>query len=167
MRCVRIVSVLVALTFALVAFASVAFANVVRNTAGTSVREGAAARQYLADTAPVDRVSAQFQAIATLWIGNSSLTNARAESAAQPLVIALATLRQRLQFQKWPASVQRDVNALMVSFARLATDLRALAHDKLAQTSSWESPLLHDDIVTTAATDKVRHDLNLPALAAP
>ncbi len=59
-----------------------------------------------------------------------------------------------------------DVRALASAFNGLIGDLRALSHDDIADTSSWEGPFLSEDVTTTAATNKVRHDLGLPPLSA-
>jgi hypothetical protein len=161
MRRAPLIGILAALTLTATAFASAAGAS----TAPSAGKESASARQYLSDSTSVDAVSARFQGVATTWIGDSAVTNAQAVKAAKPLVSALGTFERQLQSQKWPSSAKHDVSALVSSFAGLSKDLQALAHDNLAQTSSWEGPLLHDDLVTTAATNKVRHDLGLPALS--
>ena len=133
-----------------------------RHPAGTS----GAAHQYLVDCAPVDKASDAFQATALSWIGNSTITSSQAGSAARPLIAALVTFQKRLESQNWPTAARQDVRALVSAFNVLLGDLRGLVHDDMANTSSWESPLLNADTLTTAATDKVRHDLGLPPLSA-
>jgi hypothetical protein len=161
MKRVRIVTVLAALTLAPITFSTTAGAS----THSSTGKESASARQYLADSASLDAVTVKFEAIATSWIGNDTVTNAQAAAAAKPVVGALGSFEHQLQSQKWPSNVKPAVNALVTSFAGLSTDLQALAHDNLAETSSWEGPLLRDDTATTDATNRVRHDLGLPALA--
>jgi hypothetical protein len=138
-------------------------------TAGASARTASissAAHQYLVDCAPVDTASAAFQSTAMSWMGNPSVTGSEAGSAARPLISALVTFQNKLESQTWPAGARDDVRALVPAFNGLLGDLRALSHDDIADTSSWEGPLLSEDVSTTAATNKVRHDLGLPPLSA-
>jgi hypothetical protein len=81
------------------------------------------------------------------------------------LISALMAFQNRLEVQTWPAGARDDVRALATAFIGLISDLRALSHDDIADTSSWEGPLLRQDVSTTAATNKVRHDLGLPPLS--
>ena len=131
----------------------------------SSAHESAAARQYLADSAPLDTVSARFQVTAMSWIDNPTVTNAEAGVAARPLIFALEIFKDKLESQKWPTSAHGDIAAMVTTLDQLVTDLRALSHDDLTKTSSWEGPLLHDDLATTAATNRVRRDFGLPPLA--
>ncbi len=125
-----------------------------------------AAHQYLVDSAPVATVSATFQSTVLSWMGSTNVTGAEAEAAARPLISALVTFQDKLEAQTWPPGARDDVRALASSFNGLIGDLRALSHDDIADTSSWEGPFLSEDVTTTAATNKVRHDLGLPPLSA-
>ncbi|MGH2930761.1 MAG: hypothetical protein ACRDL8_21335 [Solirubrobacteraceae bacterium] len=125
---------------------------------------GHAARQYLANSAPAERLSARFEASALSWIGDPAITNAKAVATARPLVVALASLKHDLDHERWPAPARHDIAALSASCGRLVTDLRSLSRVDLAKTSTWEAPLLRDDTRATAAGAKVRHDLGLPPL---
>ncbi len=81
------------------------------------------------------------------------------------LISALVTFQDKL----WSPDLapgEDDVRALASAFNGLIGDLRALSHDDIADTSSWEGPFLSEDVTTTAATNKVRHDLGLPPLSA-
>ena len=121
--------------------------------------------QYLVDSAPVDTASAAFQSTVLSWMGNPKVSGSEAGSAARPLISALMAFQNRLEVQTWPAGARDDVRALATAFNGLISDLRALSHDDIADTSSWEGPLLKEDVSTTAATNKVRHDLGLPPLS--
>ncbi len=127
---------------------------------------GSAAHQYLVDSAPVDRASTAFQSTVISWMSNPNVTGLQAEATARPLIIALVTFQDKLRAQTWPSGARDDVRALASAFNGLLGDLRALSHDNIADTSSWEGPFLSEDITTTAATNKVRHDLDLPPLSA-
>jgi hypothetical protein len=154
---------------ALVAAAMAPLIAAMPGTAGASARTAStssAARQYLVDCAPVDKASAAFQSTAISWMGNPSVTGPEAGSAARPLISALVTFQKQLENQNWPTGARKDIRALVSAFNGLVGDLRALSHDDIADTSSWEGPLLSEDVSTTAATNKVRHDLGLPALSA-
>jgi uncharacterized protein YkwD len=119
--------------------------------------------QYLVDSAPVDTASAAFQSTVLSWMGNPKVSGSEAGSAARPLISALMAFQNRLEVQT--AGARDDVRALATAFNALISDLRALSHDDIADTSSWEGPLLRQDVSTTAATNKVRHDLGLPPLS--
>jgi hypothetical protein len=137
-------------------------------TAGASVRTArmsSAAHQYLMDSAPVDTASTAFQSTVISWMGNPDVTGAEAESAARPLISALVSFQNKLEGQPWPKGAQDDVRALVSAFNGLLDDLRGLSHDHIGDTSSWEGPFLSEDMSTTAATNKVRHDLGLPPLS--
>lgn len=125
----------------------------------------AAARQYLADSTPVEAASAHFEATALSWVGGSAVTHAEAASAARPLISALEAMHTKLGTQRWPSSTRHDVTVLATAASGLVSDLRALSRADLAKTSSWEGPLLHGDLLITAAANKVRRDLGLPRLA--
>jgi hypothetical protein len=99
-------------------------------------------------------------------MGNPKMTGSEAEAAARPLISALVTFQNKLESQTWPTDARDDIRALVSAFNGLLGDLRALSHDDIADTSSWEGPFLSDDVSTTAATNKVRHDLGLPPLSA-
>jgi hypothetical protein len=130
-------------------------------TAGTS----SAAHQYLVDSGPVGTASTAFQSTVISWMGNPNVTGAEAESAARPLISALVSFQNKLESQSWPTGAQVDIRALVSAFNGLLVDLRGLSHDHIADTSSWEGPFLSEDVSTTAATNKVRHDLGLPPLS--
>jgi hypothetical protein len=130
-------------------------------TASTS----SAAHQYLVDSAPVGTASTAFQSTVISWMGNPKVTGAEAESAARPLIAALVSFQNKLESQTWPKGAQSDIRALVSAFNGLLSDLRGLSHDHIADTSSWEGPFLREDVSTTAATNKVRHDLSLPPLS--
>ena len=141
----------------------------VPGAASASARTAAissAAHQYLVDAAPVGTASTAFQSTVISWMGNPSVTGSEAESAARPLISALVTFQNRLESQTWPTGARDDIRALVSAFNGLLGDLRALSHDHIADTSSWEGPFLSEDVSTTAATNKVRHDLGLPPLSA-
>jgi hypothetical protein len=123
--------------------------------------KSSAAEQFLRDSTPVEKASARFEAKAMSWFEDPSLTNAQAESAARPMVTALELFRRELVSQRWPAGTNHDISNFAAACGALVKDLRALSHDDMAKSSSWEGPLLHDDLVTTAAANKVRHDLGL------
>jgi hypothetical protein len=138
-------------------------------TAGASARVAgvsSAAHQYLVDSAPVDTASTAFQSTVISWLGNPNVTGAEAGSAARPLISALVSFQNKLDSQTWPKGAQDDIRALVLAFNGLLGDLRGLSHDHIADTSSWEGPFLSEDVSTTAATNKVRHDLGLPPLSA-
>jgi hypothetical protein len=138
-------------------------------TAGASARRAgtsSAAHQYLVDSAPVGTASGAFQSTVLSWMGNPNVTGREAESAARPLISTLVTFQDRLSTQTWPMGARDDIRALVTAFDGLLSDLRALSHDDIANTSSWEGPFLSEDVTTTAATNKVRHDLGLPPLSA-
>jgi hypothetical protein len=99
-------------------------------------------------------------------MGNPKVTGPEAESAARPLISALVVFQNKLDSQTWPRDARGDIHALVSAFSGLLGDLRALSHDHIADTSSWEGPFLSEDLSTTAATNKVRHDLGLPPLSA-
>ncbi len=124
------------------------------------------AHQYLVDSAPVGTASAAFQSTAISWMGNPNVTGPEAEAAARPLISALVTFQDKLESQTWPTGARDDIRALASAFNGLLGDLRALSHDDIADTSSWEGPFLSEDVSTTAAANKVRHDLGLPPLSA-
>jgi hypothetical protein len=153
---------------ALVGAATAAVMIAAPATAGASSRTAAtssAAHQYLVDSAPVGTASTAFQSIVIAWMGNPKVTGAEAESAARPLISALVSFQNELKSQTWPADAQDDIRALVVAFNGLLGDLRGLSRDDIADTSSWEGPFLREDVSTTAATNKVRHDLGLPPLS--
>lgn len=125
-----------------------------------------AAHQYLVDSAPVGTASTAFQSTVISWTGNPKMTGSEAEAAARPLISALVTFQNKLESQTWPTDARDDIRALVSAFNGLLGDLRALSHDDIADTSSWEGPFLSEDVSTTAATNKVRHDLGLPPLSA-
>jgi hypothetical protein len=120
-----------------------------------------AAEQFVRDSAPVEKASARFEAKAMSWFEDPSLTNAQAESAARPMVTALELFRRELGAQRWPAGTNHDISNFASACGTLVRDLKALSHDDMAKSSSWEGPLLHDDLATTAAANKVRRDLGL------
>jgi hypothetical protein len=134
-------------------------------TTGASPRpagaKSPAAEQFLRDSTPVEKVSARFEVKAMSWLEDPSLTNAQAESAARPMITALELLRSELGAQTWPAGTKNDISVFATACGGLVADLQALSHDDMAKASSWEGPLLHDDLATTAAANKVRHDLGL------
>ncbi len=141
----------------------------VPGTASASARTAAisaAAHQYLVDSAPVGTASTAFQSAVISWMGNPKVTGPEAESAARPLISALVVFQDKLDSQSWPSDARDDIHALVSAFNGLLGDLRALSHDNIADTSSWEGPFLSEDVSTTAATNKVRHDLGLPPLSA-
>lgn len=123
-----------------------------------------AARRFVADTAPLARASARFETTALSWIGNPTITQAAATSAAKPLVRALDGLVATLGHQPWPTSVRSRVGALERTSAHLVKDLKALRHADLAKTATWEGPLLADQVAMTAAVNAVRRGLGLRAL---
>ena len=125
-----------------------------------------AAHQYLVDSAPVDKVSATFQSTVLSWMGNPNVTGPQAGATARPLISALVTFQDKLETQTWPPGARNDIRALASAFNGLLDDLRALSHDDIADTSSWEGPFLSEDLTTTAGMNKVRHDLGLPPLSA-
>lgn len=122
----------------------------------------AAAKRYVADNAPVERLSGRFEARALSWAAGATVTDARASAAARPLVSALLRLRHELHHQAWPKNARHDVTALEAACGALVTDLRALGHADLANVASWEAPLLRDDKRALAVGARVRHDLGLP-----
>lgn len=124
------------------------------------------AHQYLVDSAPVGTAAAAFQSTVISWMGNPEVTGSEAGSAARPLISALVIFQNKLESQTWPTGARNDIRALVSAFNGLLGDLRALSHDDIADTSSWEGPFLKEDVSTTAATNKVRHDLGLPLLSA-
>jgi len=134
-------------------------------SAPTAASKGAA-HQYLVDSAPVDRASTAFQSTVISWMGNPDVTGPQAEATARPLISALVSFQDELRAQTWPTGARDDVRALASAFNGLLGDLRALSHDNIADTSSWEGPFLSEDITTTAATNKVRHDLGMQPLSA-
>jgi hypothetical protein len=136
--------------------------------AGASARTAGisgAAHQYLVDSAPVGTASTAFQSTVISWMGNPKVTGAEAESAARPLISALVSFQNKLESQSWPTGAKDDVRGLVSAFNGLLVDLRGLSHDHMGDTSSWEGPFLSEDESTTAATNKVRHDLGLPPLS--
>jgi hypothetical protein len=137
-------------------------------TAGASAHTAGisgAAHQYLVDSAPVGTASTAFQSTVISWMGNPNVTGAEAESEARPLISALVSFQNKLESQSWPTGAKDDVRALVSAFNGLLGDLRGLSHDHIADTSSWEGPFLSEDVSTTAATNKVRHDLGLAPLS--
>jgi hypothetical protein len=153
---------------ALVGTAAAAVMIATPGSAGASSRTAdlsGAAHQYLVDSAPVATASTAFQSTVIAWMGNPKVTGAEAGSAARPLISALLSFQNELKSQTWPADAQDDIRALVLTFNGLIGDLRGLSHDHIADTSSWEGPFLRDDVSTTAATNRVRHDLGLPPLS--
>jgi hypothetical protein len=153
---------------ALVGAAAAAVMIATPGTAGASSRSSgisSAAHQYLVDSAPVGRASTAFQSTVIAWMGNPKVTGPEAASAARPLISALVSFQNDLGSQTWPADARDDIRALVLAFNGLLGDLRGLSHDDIADTSSWEGPFLREDLSTTAATNKVRHDLGLPPLS--
>ncbi|MGH9105196.1 MAG: hypothetical protein ACRDZX_05050 [Acidimicrobiales bacterium] len=130
------------------------------------LRHSAAAQQYLADSAPLDRASTRFEARALSWVSNPTITNDQVEKVIGPLVSAVVKFRNELEHQKWPSKSRHDVALLTKAFGKLLADLQALSHEDLSKAATWEPPLLRDDQVVTAGSNKVRHDLGLPPLAA-
>jgi hypothetical protein len=125
-----------------------------------------AAHQYLVDSAPVGTASTAFQSTVLSWMGNPNVKGPEAEAAARPLISALLSFQNKLETQTWPTGARDDIRVLASAFNGLLSDLRGLSHDDIADTSSWEGPFLSEDISTTAATNRVRHDLGLPPLSA-
>ena len=154
------------------AFVAAATAPLVIAMPGAATASGrtaginSAAHQYLVDSAPVGTASTAFQSTVISWMGNPKMTGSEAEAAARPLISALVTFQNKLESQTWPTDARDDIRALVSAFNGLLGDLRALSHDDIADTSSWEGPFLSEDVSTTAATNKVRHDLGLPPLSA-
>lgn len=129
----------------------------------TSRHASAAARQFLADTAPLARASAHFEAVALGWLG-APVTNAAATAAAAPLVRTFVALEHRLSHQSWPAPARAHVFAVERTTERVVADLAALRHDDLKKPASWEAPLLADQVALTGAINAVRRNLGLSPL---
>jgi hypothetical protein len=133
-------------------------ANASARTAGIS----SAAHRYLVDSAPVGNASTAFQSAVISWMSNPTVTGPEAESAARPLISALVAFQHKLGSQTWPSDARDDIHALVSAFNGLLGDLRALSHDDIADTSSWEGPFLSEDVSTTAAC---RHSAFRPSCA--
>jgi hypothetical protein len=129
-------------------------------TSSALASASSARHQYLVDSAPVEKASDAFEATALSWL-SSPVTSSKAKADALPLISALVTFEKELGSQTWPAGARADIRALVSAFSGLLVDLRGLSHDKIANAASWEGPLLHADVVTSAANNKVRHDLGL------
>lgn len=153
--------------FALLAAACAAGAFVADAPAAVSEHapRSAAARRFLADTAPLAHASARFETTALRWIGNPTITHAAARAAASPLVRALGGLDAKLRHQPWPAALHGRLAVLERTSAHLVKDLQALAHVELSKTATWEGPLLADQVAMTAAVNAVRRGLGLRPLA--
>lgn len=90
----------------------------------TTISVATAGQTYLAAAGPVNSTIATFATESKSW--TSQTTNTQAESEAQPVIVAIQALQQKLTADSWPASAQADINALVSAEAPLVGDLQAL-----------------------------------------
>jgi hypothetical protein len=131
--------------------------------AGPSIAD--AGRNYVALETPAYNSLTAFGSVVSTW-GTTAPTQATAQNAANPAILAFKTFSDKLLQGSWPASVQPQINALSSQVEVVANDLGdvslAIANGTNAQ---WASMFGTDANQLITDVNAVRAKLNLPALS--
>jgi hypothetical protein len=131
--------------------------------AGPSVAE--AGKTYIALETPAYNSLTAFGSVVSTW-GTTAPTQASAQNAANPAVLAFKTLSAKLLQGSWPASVQPEINTLSSQAEVVANDLGdvslAIANGTNGQ---WATGFGTDGDQLVTDANAVRAKLKLPPLS--
>jgi hypothetical protein len=131
--------------------------------AGPSVAE--AGRNYVALETPAYNSLTAFGSVVSTW-GTTAPTQATAQNAANPAILAFKTFSDKLLQGSWPASVQPEINTLSSQVEVVANDLGdvslAIANGTNGQ---WAQGFGTDADQLITDVNAVRSKLKLPALS--
>ncbi len=132
--------------------------------ASTALSQRAEAKQYLTLAAPLNAAASKFVKQVDGW--TNTITNARAETEAKPVIAAALTFDSGLKSDSWPKAARSDVKALRGADAPLVADLRALSSDNLHSPAGPLAKFERDENALGAAASAVRSDLGLDSTSA-
>jgi hypothetical protein len=131
--------------------------------AGPSITD--AAKTYVALETPAYNSLTAFGSVVSTW-GTTAPTQATAQNAANPAILAFKTFGDKLLQGSWPVSVQPEINTLASQVEVVANDLGdvslAIANGTNAQ---WATGFGTDANQLITDVNAVRSKLKLPALS--
>jgi hypothetical protein len=131
--------------------------------AGPSVAE--AGKTYIALETPAYNSLTAFGSVVSTW-GTTAPTQASAQNAANPAVLAFKTFSAKLLQGSWPASVQPEINTLSSQAEVVANDLGdvslAIANGTNGQ---WATGFGADGDQLVTDANAVRSKLKLPPIS--
>jgi hypothetical protein len=121
-----------------------------------------AAKQYLADVAPVNKTTSAASAAL-----KSATSTAEAGKAVAPMIAAWEKFDSLVLRQQWPRAAKGDVKVLVVDDGAVIGDLSAISEASPLNFSSLSATLSRDGQTSTTAADILRTDLGLNPPASP